>query len=251
MLTQMGADITHPDEVGKLVPPTVTPYSVLTFLSTPLDILADCCMVAGWPDNAALAMLISLCGKGIAEIIEDHATSHGLEDIHRVLLRLRPEYPQLEEYLQSLHPQTLAEFIDKPDFHGRSALVYAVEYGWHDAVETLVKFGANVNQLRLGDRKGLTLLHLLFAGPAQNTTLQIARVLIENGADVNMRDSEGWTALHIAASWDNYTGMAVLNRAGAEVTAQTFDGETANMLSADPHLITKFWGILPNVDAVF
>jgi hypothetical protein len=209
MLTQLGADINHPDEVGKSVPLTITPYLGLTSFSTPLDILADCCMATRRSDNAALVLLSSFYGKGITEIMEDHATSHGLGNIHRVLLRLRPEYPQLEEYLQSLHPRTLAGFIDKPDFHGRSALVYAVEYGWYDAVETLVKFGADVNQLRLGDRKGLTLLHLLFAGPAQKTTLQIARVLIENGADVNMKDLEGWTALHIAASWDNYTGMAV------------------------------------------
>ena len=84
MLTQLGADITHLDEVGKLVPLTITLYSVLTFLSTPLDILADCCIAARWSDNAVLVMLSSLYGKGIAEIIEDHVTSHGFGDIHRV-----------------------------------------------------------------------------------------------------------------------------------------------------------------------
>lgn len=55
----------------------------------------------------------------------------------------------------------------------------------------LVAFGANVNGLRLGDTKMLTPLHLVFAGPAQDATMHVARILIENGANVDFRDSDG------------------------------------------------------------
>ena len=111
-------------------------------------------------------MLSGYYGKSSIEIIEYHILTHSLGEIHKALLGLHPMGLQLEEFLQSLLPQVVAEFIDKPDSHGRSPLIYAVEHGLHYAVQTLAAFGANVNGLRLGDTKMLTPLHLVFARPA-------------------------------------------------------------------------------------
>jgi len=197
-----------------------------------------------WSDNTALVMLSGYYGKSSIEIIEDHIFTHGLEEIHKVLLGLHPTGLRLEEYLQSLPPQVLAESIDKPDWHGRSPLIYAVENGLSHAVQTLVAFGADVNRLRLWDTRMLTPLHLAFAGPPQDTTIHIARILIENGANVDFRDSDGWTALLVAASWDNYIGMAMLYGAGADIAAQSYYAESVETLSADPEILQKFWEVV-------
>ena len=227
------------------------PLFYADFLSTPLDILVECCLVE-WAKrsvNTALVMLSGYHGKSSMEIINCHILAHGLGEIHKVLLGLHPMGLQLEEYLQSLPPQLLAESIDNLDSHGRSPLIYAVEHGLHCAVQTLVAFGANVNGLRLGDTKMLTPLHLVFAGPAQDVTMHVARILIENRANVDFRDSDGWTALLVTTSWDNYISMAILFEASVDITAQSYYGESVETLSADPEILTKFWDVVlsPNL----
>jgi len=195
-------------------------------------------------DTASLPMVGSMCRKGIAEIKEDHAASFGFTQIHRVLFEIEPNHQSLEEYLESLDPQSLTDLIDQPDDRGRSALVCAVEYGWYDAVRTLVRFGANVNQQRVGDENGLSLLHLAFAGPPQRETLEIAGFLIKKGVNVDARDSDGWTPLLIAVSWKNFDALPELIGAGAELTTISYDGEDAVSLSGDVGILGKIKAII-------
>ena len=190
-------------------------------------------------DMSALALLSIECQKSGAELVEDHATILGLTPLHRVLFGLQLYHLSFEEYLSCLPPQILADVIDLPDAHGRSTLACAVEYRCYNAVETLTKYKANVNQQRLGDRGCLSLLHIVFAGPSQQINADIARVLIKAGAIVDVRDSDGWTPLLIAASWMDYTGIKVLLDANAELTAETHDGDDVVKLSGDPEIMEK------------
>ena len=185
-----------------------------------------------------------MCQKGIAELTEDHAAGCGFRQIHRVLFGIEPNHQSLEEYLESLYPRSLTGLIDRPDDRGRSALVCAVEYGWYGAVRTLVRFGANINQKRAGDESGLSLLHLVYAGPQQRETLEIARFLIKEGANVDARDSDGWTPLHIALSWKNLDALPELIGAGAELTAISYNGEDAVGLSGDVAILGKIEEII-------
>jgi ankyrin repeat protein len=52
-------------------------------------------------------------------------------------------------------------------------------------------------------------------------------VLIDAGADVNLQDENGWTALHIAASVNNQEIVEILVDAGANLDMETLDGYTA------------------------
>lgn len=60
----------------------------------------------------------------------------------------------------------------------------------------------------------MLLLHLVIAGPISQdpneSVVDVVRVLLEAGVDVNSLDHEGWTPLHVAASWSNYDAIKEL-----------------------------------------
>ena len=65
---------------------------------------------------------------------------------------------------------------------------------------------------------------MLAAGKGQ---LSLLRRLIEAKANVNAQDSDGWTALHLAAGGGDADCSEILLRAGADTTIKNKDGETA------------------------
>jgi ankyrin repeat protein len=88
---------------------------------------------------------------------------------------------------------TLKEFgIDAGDGDGRSALINAVIENKPDFIRWLIDNKANVNHQ---DRNGYTALH--FAG--QNLLVDIAKLLLDHGANPNLQDKHGnpplWTAI--------------------------------------------------------
>ena len=108
--------------------------------------------------------------------------------------------------LESTLPST--DTIHVPDSSGRSALAWAVEYGWVDETRTLLKYGANPHQLVRSPGVVSPLLHLAIAVPvsasANNGSLDVVRELLKARANINAVDHEYWTPLHVAASWNNY-----------------------------------------------
>ena len=56
--------------------------------------------------------------------------------------------------------------------------------------------------------------------------------LIEEGADINAQDKEGWTALLIALLEGHTEGAKLLIKAGADVTYQDKEGVTALMVAS-------------------
>jgi ankyrin repeat protein len=69
------------------------------------------------------------------------------------------------------------------------------------------------------DEYGLTALH----GVVGEEHVEMAQLLIDHGADVNVHSEDGATPLHLAA----YPGMVdLLVRNGADINARNNDGET-------------------------
>lgn len=77
-------------------------------------------------------------------------------------------------------------------YHGNwSALDKAIQINRLDIVKLLVDNGANINAQ---DKAGVSALYLAI----QEETTEIVRYLIESGADVHLRDEDGWSAIHYA-----------------------------------------------------
>ncbi len=81
---------------------------------------------------------------------------------------------------------------DVTDGDGRTALINATAYNNREIIKWVLSKGADVD---FQDRIGYSALH--FA--AQNGAFDLAKILIENGAEVNIRDVHGniplWTAM--------------------------------------------------------
>ncbi|KAJ1484785.1 ankyrin repeat protein, partial [Baffinella frigidus] len=68
---------------------------------------------------------------------------------------------------------------------------------------------------------GSTPLHCSVARPCG---IGITRLLIKRGADLNARNTQGWTPLHVACREGNEVLALLLVQNGADVSAETNQG---------------------------
>lgn len=144
---------------------------------------------------------------------------------------------------------------------GYTALILATMHCCHpDIINSLINAGANLN---VQDEEGLTALMMAANSmafrsrenpdepltPTSKEYAKIVNALLKAGADINIRDKEGKTAL-LHAAWtdaDGSTGGNALNpdvikilaEKGADVNAQDNDGMTAMMYAADSRWLDK------------
>jgi ankyrin repeat protein len=95
----------------------------------------------------------------------------------------------------------LGVYVNKPDQYGRTPLFAVAPFAWQEAVRTqsiLLGLGANPNQQ---NNDGQTPLVHAFAwsGASDVTIAAMVTRLLEAGADTNIADSRGHTALNLAA----------------------------------------------------
>ncbi|KAF2691381.1 hypothetical protein K458DRAFT_72 [Lentithecium fluviatile CBS 122367] len=181
-LLEMGVNDSLPDDIGN------TPE--MTILDNIL-----CGTAMGDPSlnrDSTITDIAVLFGLGSRDLWTEYMASRGFTEVHRILLRSHDNDFSLRDSLRSLEDHgMLSAIIDCADSQGRSPLAWAVEYGWANATDTLVSFGANPNQVRrsVGGHES-PLLHLAIAGPSSTRSSEVVEILLNAGVDVNARDEE-------------------------------------------------------------
>lgn len=139
--------------------------------------------------------------------------------------------------------------VDVSISNGETALDWAV-YGHNvDVVKSLIKMGADVNHQDARHNTPLMYTATPFRGrkTSDHDTMavrnQIAQLLLQHGADVNHVGEGGNTVLHFAASNQNAQLVRMLLEAGANKNIKTDQGYTA----LD---IARFPDYKPNTDVI-
>lgn len=108
--------------------------------------------------------------------------------------------------------------INAREKHDETPLHWAAELGRLQVTEFLIAHGADINA-----RPGGTPLYVALRGAAplqsRDQYVQVVKLLISKGADVTNADSRGETPLHIAASWRLLDVAKILIEKGANVNA--------------------------------
>jgi ankyrin len=104
-------------------------------------------------------------------------------------------------------------------------LHFACSRGKLDVAQLLLDHGAQVN---VKNHKGETPLHLASRGDHDSLDegVCVVELLLERGTDVNIRDKSEWTPLHSASNNGKYDIAQVLLSHGANVNAENYLGET-------------------------
>jgi hypothetical protein len=109
----------------------------------------------------------------------------------------------------------------KDDEYGATPLYYAAENGHVEIALLLLQNGAEVNAKDRWDRTPL-----LWA--AYNGHVDILHLLVENGADLEAQSNNGWRALHYAAIHGNLPIIQeLISRYHVDINARDNDGSTA------------------------
>jgi ankyrin repeat protein len=104
----------------------------------------------------------------------------------------------------------------KMDEERAEELFEAVEKGDIAVVKGLIEGGVDVN---VRDKDNNTPLHV-------TNNPEVAELLLKNGADLNARNKDGWTPLYLAAQQGHADVAELLIRNGADVNARNKYNET-------------------------
>merc|ERR1719221_1568264 len=136
---------------------------------------------------------------------------------------------------------------DSPDLEGRTPCMWAARHGYLKIVEVLLTFGLNLN---MTDKAGFTVMdhakeHMelrslvmcvfeanekLLDSAMRSDTNGVAAA-IEAGANLNVRDDDGWSALMWAAMHQNLDMVQLVVRHGANPDLLDANGQTLEALS--------------------
>lgn len=113
--------------------------------------------------------------------------------------------------------------VNHPSSKGRYPLIAAANKGKRAMVEFLLEAGANPN---IVDSYGQTAINSALYCRDDQATIEVIKLLLDAGTDVNKQDKGGRTPLHRAAISHRPEHVLCLLKYGADVNAATMQGQT-------------------------
>ena len=163
----------------------------------------------------------------LAEYAAEHWAGHALfegvsQNVEDGVKQLfDPRKPHLAVSVWIYNPWTRNERAERPLPPLGTHLHYAAIWGVHFIIEFLIN--ERPQEVRSQDfPSDATPLHLA----SQNGHVEVARMLIERGADVAAQNKDGETPLHLVSRNGEEEVARMLIERGADVAAQNKDGET-------------------------
>ena len=167
-------------------------------------------------------VLISAAARGELDVVKV-LLSRGVD----INVKDNRGYTALAHAIEARYPEVEEALLNRPEINpnvggllGRPILL---AYVWRDnkkATETLLARGADVN---LVDADGDTALH----GAAETGNVEIMRLLLDKGANLNAKNKQGGTPLMWAAVFGNDDAVRLLLSRGANASLKDNDGITA------------------------
>lgn len=133
---------------------------------------------------------------------------------------------------------------DPVNSEGKTPLLLAAENGTVDMIEALLQASADYNSK---DRRGNTVLHILSLKPGYGREALVKK-LASMVRDVNIRNFDDYTPLHLAARAGNIVAVRALLDAGAKIDARLPDGSTA-LFFCKPVSSSSLIGLGADIDA--
>lgn len=127
--------------------------------------------------------------------------------------------PQKYEKLIHVWDDVLGVELSESAVFSRHPLITAIKYGNVDVVRILIENGADINIIC---DNGWSPIHFCVLWEM----FDIAKILIENGANINATDKSGRTPLHHASLHPYPKQIRALIELGADVNKADFAGET-------------------------
>jgi len=166
---------------------------------------------------------------------------YGHEDLAR-LVRERHEDPEFFELVALGETEPVQEVLkDAPEKAGTVApdgftvLGLAAYFGRAETAGALLAAGADPN-VPAANTFQVRPIHSAAANRRTAESLALCKLLLENGADPNVKQAGGWTPLHQAAAHGRKEAVDLLLAHGADVSAKSADDRTpAQMAEAKGH----------------
>lgn len=115
-----------------------------------------------------------------------------------------------------------------------------------EVAKNLINAGATIDYI--GKKYGHTYTPLMISVARPNSNISFSKLLIDSGADLNLQDNQGNTALIMASTSNNDEAVAQLLKEGAELNIQNEKGNTGLMFIGSVELLQLYVSYKPNLD---
>jgi len=102
--------------------------------------------------------------------------------------------------------------INSKDEYGRTALYWAAQQGYLSLAKLLIANNANINFISTNDDSWTPLIVSSYGGHTK-----VVDLLVSHGADIEVKDKDGYTALSWAFKQEQYNAAELLIKKGANV----------------------------------